>query len=110
MSVDRASELAFEHGMEAKPDKLWRVVWWRVWGKENQRLRCTDYFGDEQKAWEFAGVQTEAGYEVISVDVFALVPVEGSSSTSLVKVASTPDETTNSEKRSNQNAVHRWPC
>ena len=79
------SEMAFENGVGDKPDKLWRVVWWRVWGKQKQRkLRCTDYFGDQQKAWEFAGVKTEAGYEVISVDAFVLVPVAGSSSTSLV--------------------------
>ena len=73
MSVE-GSNLAFEHGMEANPDKIWRVVWWRVWGKDNQRrLRCTDYFGEEQIALDFAGVKTEAGYVVVSVGAFVLV-------------------------------------
>jgi hypothetical protein len=78
------SDLAFENGVGDKPDKIWRVVWWRVCGKENHRkLRCTDYFGNEQRAWEFAGIQTEAGYDVVSVDAFALVPVDGSVTTKL---------------------------
>jgi hypothetical protein len=77
MSVE-ASDLAFGHGMGANPDKIWRVVWWRVWGKHNERrLRCTDYFGEEQIAWDFVGLKTEAGYEVASVDAFVLVRVEG---------------------------------
>ena len=83
MSVEK-SDLAFKNGVGDKPDKLWRVVWWRLWGGNNDRkIRCTDYFGDEQKAWDFAGFKKESGYDVVSVDAFALVPVDGSVTTKL---------------------------
>jgi hypothetical protein len=85
---DKVNDMAFEHFIEEKPATLWRVVWWRVWGKSNnRRLRCTDYFGDEKKAWDFVGMRTETGHEIISCDQFELKPVESSSTTTLELVA-----------------------
>ena len=81
---DKVNDMAFEHFVEDKPTTLWRVLWWRIWGKSNdRRLRCTDYFGDEKKAWDFVGMRTETGHEIIRVDQFELIPVEPSSSTTL---------------------------
>lgn len=69
------SNLAFENFSDDNPSFLWRVVWWRVWGKNNERrLRCSDYFASEEMAWEFAGKRIEVGHEIIRVDKFELKP------------------------------------
>jgi len=65
--------IAFEYfeGGDTAPQKLWRVRYTRVF-KQRRKLRCTEYFIDEAKAWKFAGDKTEQGYEVRGVDVYEL--------------------------------------
>ena len=37
--------LTWEHFVEDEVQELWRVLWLRKWGSQNQRVhRCTDYF------------------------------------------------------------------
>lgn len=84
---DKVNDMAFEHSIDDKSTTLWRVLWWRLWGKSNnRRLRCTDYFGDEKKAWDFVGMRTETGHEIISVSKFELKPIESSASSTMEPV------------------------
>jgi len=63
--------LTWEHFIEDEVQTIWRVLWKRKWGANNQRVhRCTDYFNDEKAAWEFASKWIEAGHEIIRVDRF----------------------------------------
>jgi hypothetical protein len=89
-------DIAFENFTEEKPTMLWRVVWWRTWGKDGaKRLRCTDYFSDQAKAWEFVGIRTDTGNEVVSVEQFELKPVASSACSTLEPVvAATSSEST----------------
>lgn len=59
--------IAFEEGVEQTPN-LWRVTYWReVLGK---KLRCTNYFGDQQDCQQFIGRHQD---DVINVREYHLI-------------------------------------
>lgn len=67
----KVCDLAFEHFAGGGVKRLWRVLYWREWSRG--RLRCSDYFDNENDAFEFAAAQTTLGDEVIRVDEYELM-------------------------------------